>query len=362
MLDDDEVETSTWDRLPEDVANSLSNVLDNGAVPPRALALYARWWQFETWLRSLAYVELRAQRGADWRDGIGESAVTRQAKDGPYEYMASPDWEDPLAYLDASKLFGVIERNWKLFEPVLPVRESWEARRAELLAIRNRIGHLRRPHQDDINKLEQTLRDMERGTFKALAAYNRHLPVKYLNRRNAVVSAFASDRIDGAPGLITHIENQYEMAVRLSYTLRPWVQLDGRRTLNPRTPGLLWNLGVYGRQRKFNIRRLWAELSPVTRTHVVHLLATNAGHFDVTFSGLDTARSIKLAIGNVLHAGLYALDRTEWNSSTDNYPLNAQFGLDSRVQINTPWALIDESMVPITIFAAGGGGVQEGTT
>lgn len=32
-------------------------------LPPESLALYARWWQLETWLRQLAYVELRARDG-----------------------------------------------------------------------------------------------------------------------------------------------------------------------------------------------------------------------------------------------------------------------------------------------------------
>jgi hypothetical protein len=37
--------------------------------PPRLRALYARWWQLETWLRELAYVELRALLGTRWVEG-----------------------------------------------------------------------------------------------------------------------------------------------------------------------------------------------------------------------------------------------------------------------------------------------------
>jgi len=38
-----------------------------GGMPGQSLALYARWWQLETWLHDLAYVELRALRGIAWR-------------------------------------------------------------------------------------------------------------------------------------------------------------------------------------------------------------------------------------------------------------------------------------------------------
>lgn len=162
-MEDDEDELSTWDHLPDDVGWALSAVLDNHDMPPRALALYARWWQLETWLRTLTYIELRSRDGINWSNIVDNQAENRQKKDKHYEYMASPDWDDPLAYLDASRLFALIDDNLELFEPILPGRDTWTGRRPELLSIRNRIGHLRRPHKDDLRKLQQTLRDLEQG-------------------------------------------------------------------------------------------------------------------------------------------------------------------------------------------------------
>ncbi|MBV9142357.1 MAG: hypothetical protein JO115_15835 [Pseudonocardiales bacterium] len=187
-MDDDEDESSTWDRLPGDVANTLSAVLNSGDIPPRALALYARWWQLETWLRTLTYVELRSRDGLDWGSNLDPQAESRRRKDKQYEYMASPDWDDPLAYLDASRLLQLIDDNWKLFEPVLPTREVWAGRKAELLSIRNRIGHRRRPHRDDLRKLEQTLRDLEHGAFQAVTAYNRLWDIDRLDQADPIVS------------------------------------------------------------------------------------------------------------------------------------------------------------------------------
>ena len=43
-------------------------------MPIQAINTYSRLWQFETWLRTMVYVELRALLGDDWaRDFDAES-------------------------------------------------------------------------------------------------------------------------------------------------------------------------------------------------------------------------------------------------------------------------------------------------
>jgi len=79
-------------------------------VPGYSLALYGRWWQLETWLRELFYVEMRARDGQRWIDSSLDTRTRqRQARDKARAYMASPDWDNPLAYLDASKLLDLID-------------------------------------------------------------------------------------------------------------------------------------------------------------------------------------------------------------------------------------------------------------
>src|SRR5260370_8810285 len=87
--------------------------------------------------------------------------------------MMSTDAENPLAYLDYSQLRQLIEDNWTQFAPALIHRPTWDGRQDELARIRHRIGHMRRPHQDDLSRIEQTLPDLERGAFIACASYNR---------------------------------------------------------------------------------------------------------------------------------------------------------------------------------------------
>lgn len=125
-----------------DRALRAATVGDTGGLPARSVALYARWWQLETWLRELVYVELRALFGRAWGDAVA-AATGRQTQDAAFTHMAGADSDNPLAYLDYSQLIEIVGRHWDQFEYALLRRSSWEGRQEELLRIRHRIGHLR---------------------------------------------------------------------------------------------------------------------------------------------------------------------------------------------------------------------------
>lgn len=137
-----------------DAQSSLRRPLDAG-VPLRALETYARWWQLETYLREVVYVELRARWGRAWTDHLSGTTPKRAAKDGVNAYMASADAGELLAYIDISDLFRLIDDQWELFAPVLPPRERWAGTAHLLRDVRNRNAHCRRPHRDDTARLEQ---------------------------------------------------------------------------------------------------------------------------------------------------------------------------------------------------------------
>lgn len=112
--------------LPGDDVKAIEAATRSYGVPSRSLAMCARWWQLETWLRQLAYVELRARDGQSWVDNIDKTTLSRQARDDERAYMVSRDWKDPLASLDASKLLDLIDRNWDLFGPSLIEQGAWQ--------------------------------------------------------------------------------------------------------------------------------------------------------------------------------------------------------------------------------------------
>jgi hypothetical protein len=62
-----------------DSSNSVEAVDEVPEVPKRSLSTYARLWQFETWLRGMVYVELRALRGDDWSATIPKNEKSFQS-------------------------------------------------------------------------------------------------------------------------------------------------------------------------------------------------------------------------------------------------------------------------------------------
>lgn len=68
--------------------------------------------------------------------------------------MSTPDTTDHLAFLDVGKLFEIIDKEWHLFEPSLIGQREWHGRVDELRTIRHRMAHCRRPHDDDLNRIE----------------------------------------------------------------------------------------------------------------------------------------------------------------------------------------------------------------
>jgi Swt1-like HEPN len=161
------------DLIPEDIRVSLDRALEHG-VPARSLAVAARWWQLETWLRQLVYLELRAAYGLEWISHISKKAKGRAAADELNSYMRTPDASSVLAYLDVGELFRLIddEEYWPLFEPSLLPRVRWRGAVDELAAVRHRFAHCRRPHVEDVSRIESVLRDLETGAWKAISAYH----------------------------------------------------------------------------------------------------------------------------------------------------------------------------------------------
>jgi hypothetical protein len=89
-----------------------------------------------------------------------------------------------------------------------------EERVVELLKIRHRIGHCRRPHVDDLSRLEQTLRHLDSGAFRALTAFNRQWePERSLD--DPLVKAWVRNEHTAAARLVEHADRQDEVRFNL---------------------------------------------------------------------------------------------------------------------------------------------------
>ena len=156
-------------------------------VPEQALRIYARLWQFETWLRHMVYVELRALQGDGWSAGLSAKAYSLEA-DKRLTHMPTPEM-NALSYAQLSQLTKLIGTNWCCFESYLPPRDLWDAKLVEISQIRHRIAHFRVGHVDDLPRLIQFLRDIDRGFWIFCTTYNEAHPVLPASR-DAVTQHF----------------------------------------------------------------------------------------------------------------------------------------------------------------------------
>jgi Swt1-like HEPN len=337
---------STWQTLSPNVRRALTTAIESN-VPSQSLAFYARWWQLETWLRWLVYTELSAAHGRSWIDHLAPQAASRADREAVENaYMASPDSADLLTFLDVSHLFAVIDARWDLFASYLPPLVRWQGAVDELRQLRHRSAHCRRPHPDDLARLEQRLRDLEPGALRAVRSYHREFDV---NRRlrDPVVKGWHRQHHPVAARLVDHAWRQYETSIRVSYTLRPWATPPTGRISG--TSGAFWYVRFQGRGGRYLLPQdFWGDYyldrpcagGRPARDYIVHAVQSDPTGLTATFAAADAADAVSDAIGACFDAflgsggwdgGVELWDT--WDRETDD--------LDSRVQVHTPLARAD---------------------
>jgi hypothetical protein len=319
-------------------------------MPPLASAVHARWWQIETWLRSLIYVEFRAAYGSKWADELSPQSDRFQGQDSKFRYMATPDAQNRLAYMDTGHVFDTLENRWDLFEGSLMAREVWKGRVAELAAIRRRMGHCRRPHSDDLLRLEQSLRDLNAGAFAALSSFNEQWHAKE-NWSDAVVDGWCRGNHETAIRLIEHAERQYETTFELRCSRRPWKRGPSPQDTISGVDGYIWHALWYFRGvRPFALDQFWRRIEPLSGP-ILFVCADTPSSISISFSALEDAVTVSDVIGHCFDSALMS-----WGHGPNNEPLDqwqARFAeLDPKVQVFSPWGQVDSSMWPTSIFSA----------
>lgn len=322
------------------------------SMPHAALASYARWWQLEYWLRELVYVELRAKYGLEW-GGHVRAGVGRQAQDAAYTHMEAADTENPLAYLDYSQLIQVIESEWNLFEPSLMNQTVWKGRQEELARIRHRIGHIRTPHTDDLSRLDQTLRDLERGTYIALATYNMRRQPDLAKNGDPVTLGWLGEAHPTAKRLIRHAEDQYEVSIRLTVSQRPWATWPDDLS---NAPGIIWHCDFFLRRRWIDARAFWnSDELLLTKYYLIHMLADGPHQVGFSFSAADDPELISDAIGETFDAVLSASRWTQLSDERYQELDRRARSVDYRLKASSPWNVVNDQTLPISNFGSGGG-------
>jgi hypothetical protein len=323
-------------------------------VSSEGLAVFARWWQLENWLRLLVYIELRASRGSQWVKALPRQGKGLTERDGENAYMSSPDSANPLAYLDAGELFTLIGSDdvWPLVEYALLKRRRWDGLVDELRSIRNRTAHLRRPHRDDLARIEQGLRNLEPGARKALESFNRRLWLPD-NPADELAKAWVDGEHADARRLLRHAEQSYDTVLQITYSVRPWAS-DRLPAPISGQPGTLIHAGWFMRDGAgLQPRDFWGdEQLDATRTRDLIVLVEHASdaEISVSFSGADNSEAIANAIGTCFDLVLRHRKRVPTAGWRKRWLLDS-VGLDARVQVNSALLVATEDQ-PFSVFGA----------
>ena len=252
------------------------------------LDTYARLWQFETWLRRLVYIELRALVGDGWALKV-KGAQKPKENDKRLTHMPTPE-ENLLSYAQLSELRSIISENWRLFEPFLLPRNIWEAKLDEVSQVRHRVAHFRSGHADDLQRVTQLLRDLDKGFWRFCTSFNDSGPV-LPQSDDPIESQFLHlDQFPWSPvgekkwARIGSADPSVRLGVTVEVLCRPWVRWEppiiGKE-------GFLYCVRVHGRQnRVFDYKRLLEQTRNVHK-HIVYIcLERDFSSFEITLPAI----------------------------------------------------------------------------
>lgn len=286
------------DNSPKTSENSNFGVPD---LPTNLLRTYARVWQLETWLRQMVYVELRALKGDDWASLVPNIKKSDQSKKSDKRLTHMPTREEnPLSYVQFSQICQGISEQWRLFEIYLPPQKIWDARIEEVSQIRHRVAHFRVGHDDDLARVHQLLRDIDKGFWRFCTSYNDPNPV--LPQSDDIVTShflhldqFPWCRFeDGTWARIGIADPAARLGMTIEIVRRPWatwsVPIEGRE-------GFLFDVQIHARRSgELNYRRL-LQITSHLHKHVVHIALDSLAHsFRVTIPAILGADCVKTVI------------------------------------------------------------------
>ena len=229
-------------------------------LPPERLATYARLWQFETWLRAMAYVELRACYGDDWEPRLRDYTPGPYVQDRKLSHMPTRETL-PTSYMQLGGLLKTISCEWQLFEPYLPPKSIWDAKLLEVQQIRHRVAHFRLGHRYDASRVEQLLRDVDQGFWHFCTSYNSDWPVLPPSK-DPVIKSFL--HLDPFPWTETRPKHwarigraDPDLVVSVSFSVlrRPWLKTPSTEDVVGGA-GYLYDLTLVARgHREFDYSR-----------------------------------------------------------------------------------------------------------
>lgn len=320
-------------------------------LPERILETYARLWQFETWLRRLVYVELRAAEGDSWAERFASVEKAKEA-DKRLTHMPTPE-DDPLSFAQLSDLKKVISAEWKLFAPFLPPQSIWDGKLEEVSQVRNRVAHFRLGHHDDLQRVVQLLRDLDQGFWRFCTSYNNPIPVLPQSDDPVVAHFLELDLFPWSPvgenqwARVGVADPNAPLFVTIEVLCRPWAKWS---TPIAGTSGLLYDVRIHARhQRHFEYRR-FLESTAAIHPHLVHIcLDSMAQDFRSTIPAVLGSDLVIALIERLTKAANYCLRSNHWHGPERAVQEMADASPEYILGPENPLAFLDPEM-PCSIF------------
>jgi hypothetical protein len=315
------------EELGEIDVERIVTAMDNH-FPPASLAIAARWWQLETYLRTLVYIQLHGLFGPSFASEFPKEQ-RRLGHAGDFGYMASSDDGYLPAQFDVGVLFKLIDKHWDScrYGIGLP-KEVWLGRVNELAPVRHRLAHCRRPHTDDATRIEQVMRDLEPAANHFFRAYTDWCPVK-ANLVDPVVEDWARMRHVDAH-LVEHGRERRGVEFELRAVSLPGAQTDGPSVSG--SPGWFWVMHATIRQGGLFIDDYMREPSVQNLLPLAtHIVQPSQQEIAVTIPAMCDPTVISDVIGGFLGAVFSARRNGDERYSVRHPTRHLRGGLDPRV-------------------------------
>lgn len=295
------------------------------------LETYARLWQFETWLRRLVYVQLRALDGDAWETKI-ETAKAKLPKKHDKDLTHMPTSEDDvLSFVQLSELRRVVADHWNLFASYLPPQPIWDAKLTEVMAIRHRVAHFRSLHRDDLARVTQFLRDIDNGFWRFCTSYNDPTPVLPQTNDPVVEHFLAFDLLpwgetgEGKWARLGSVDPSERITMTIEVLAMPWAEWA---TPIAGKPGFLYDVLIFARGRRHHHFPRLLQSTRADHRHVAHIcLDGGSKSFRFTLPACLGADKVKEIVArfhdaalNTLAPGLDERPDSTVQALADTYP------------------------------------------
>jgi len=218
-------------------------------LPVSRLVTFSRLWQFETWLRQRVYVELRAKYGDDWKDHLVGYADYIKENDLLLTHMPGPE-KLYMSFITFGSLTKTISKEWDLYSSYLPPQSIWDAKIEEVSQVRNRIAHFRRGNVDDLQRVIQLLRDVDKGFFKFCTSINESIYPLSMDTNDPIIHHFSQlnpyvhdDNNDSYNSIYSHYAHSFE--IKIEIIDRPWSPKPTDHSQVIGCPGFFYDLNIH---------------------------------------------------------------------------------------------------------------------